>query len=136
MIKNVLTTLFTLITIVAVAQPKMNSPYTRYGLGDLAPRHLAVQTGRGGLTTAFNDPFHLNLANPASFAYLRTTTLETGLFAIAFPGKYSLLEDEFHRSERFIILVSIGAQIGLHPNGFSGCVQTRICTHDQDHGAA
>jgi hypothetical protein len=81
MIKNVLITLFSLITIAAVAQPKLNSPYTRYGLGDLTSRALAVQTGRGGLTTAFNDPFHLNLANPASFAYLRTTTLETGLFA-------------------------------------------------------
>lgn len=81
MIKNVFITLFSLVAFVAAAQPKLNSPYTRYGLGDINPRHLAVQTGQGGLTTAFNDPFHLNLANPASFAFLRSTALETGLFA-------------------------------------------------------
>ncbi len=68
----------------AFGQAKFNAPYTRYGMGDLFPSQLAVQTGRAGLTAAYNDPFHLNLANPASFAALRTSTLETGLY-----GEYS-----------------------------------------------
>lgn len=63
-----------------VAQPKFNSPYSRYGVGDLASPYFANQAGWGGQTAAFHDPFHLNLANPASFAFLRTTALETGLF--------------------------------------------------------
>ncbi len=81
MIKNVLITLFTLSALMASAQAKLNAPYTRYGLGNISSRMMAVQSGQGGLTTAFNDPFHLNIANPASFSHLRTTTLETGVFA-------------------------------------------------------
>ena len=81
MIKNYFTALFCLLSCALMAQPKLNSPYTRYGIGNLAPRYFAVQSGQGGLTTAFADPYHLNLANPASFASLRSTALETGLFA-------------------------------------------------------
>lgn len=76
--------LFFLFLGTAFGQAKFNAPYTRYGMGDLFPSQLAVQTGRAGLTAAYNDPFHLNLANPASFAALRTSTLETGLY-----GEYS-----------------------------------------------
>lgn len=81
MIKNYFAALFCLVSTALLAQPKLNAPYTRFGIGNIAPGYFAVQSGQGGLTTAFADPYHLNLANPASFAYLRTTTLETGLFA-------------------------------------------------------
>jgi len=62
------------------AQPKFNSPYSRYGIGDIVSPYFANQAGWGGQTAAFHDPFHLNLANPASFAYLRATALETGIY--------------------------------------------------------
>ena len=42
----------------------------------------------GGLTAAYTDPFHLNLANPASLPYLRATAFEVGAF-----GRYTQLED-------------------------------------------
>lgn len=63
------------------AQPKFNSPYSKYGIGEIASPYFANQAGWGGQTAAFHDPFHLNLSNPASFAYLRSTALETGIFA-------------------------------------------------------
>ncbi len=62
------------------AQPKFNSPYSRYGIGDIVSPYFANQAGWGGQTAAFHDPYHLNLANPASFAYLRATALETGIY--------------------------------------------------------
>lgn len=62
------------------AQPKFNSPYSRYGIGDIVSPYFANQAGWGGQTAAFHDPFHLNLANPASFGYLRSTALETGIY--------------------------------------------------------
>jgi len=65
----------------ALAQPKQNSPYSRYGLGDPVSQFFAAQAGFGGQTAAFHDPFHLNLLNPASYAHLRATTLDVGLFA-------------------------------------------------------
>lgn len=64
-----------------LAQPKQNSPLSRYGMGDLAPQYFANTAGMGGLTSAVHDPFHLNLVNPASYAFLRATALETGLTA-------------------------------------------------------
>ncbi len=81
MIKNYFAAILCLVSCAAMAQPKLNSPYTRYGLGNLTPRYLAVNAGQGGLTTAFSDPYHLNLANPAALSALRSTALETGLFA-------------------------------------------------------
>ena len=65
----------------ALAQPKQNSPYSRYGIGDPVNQFFAAQAGFGGQTAAFHDPFHLNLLNPASYAHLRATTLDVGLFA-------------------------------------------------------
>lgn len=62
------------------AQPKFNSPYSRFGIGDVASNYFANQAGWGGQTAAFHDAYHLNLANPASFAFLRSTALETGIF--------------------------------------------------------
>ncbi len=73
-----------LTTLTVFAQPKQNSPYSRYGIGDLLPQYFANQAGMGGQTAAFHDPYHLNLVNPASYAFLRTTALETALY-----GKFS-----------------------------------------------
>jgi hypothetical protein len=61
------------------AQPKQNSPYSKYGIGDLVNQYFANAAAWGGQTAAFHDPYHLNLENPASFAFLRSTALETGL---------------------------------------------------------
>jgi hypothetical protein len=62
-------------------QPRLNSPYSRYGLGDSYNQYFANQAGWGGQTAAYHDPFHLNLENPASLSFLRTTAFETGMFA-------------------------------------------------------
>jgi hypothetical protein len=79
--KHLTTFLLLLLPLAAWAQPKQNSPYSRYGLGDPAPQYFAAQAAQGGLSAAFHDPYHLNILNPASFAFLRTTALEGALFA-------------------------------------------------------
>lgn len=73
--------LFLLFSGALLAQPKQNSPYSRYGLGDPVNQYYAAQVGFAGQTAAFHDPFHLNPINPASYAFLRATTFEAGLFA-------------------------------------------------------
>jgi hypothetical protein len=82
---------FSLTTLVLQAQPKINSPYSRYGLGDPIAQYFTSQAGMGGLTTASHDPHHLNMLNPASYAFLNTTTLETGLNAKY--SKYASVSD-------------------------------------------
>jgi hypothetical protein len=71
----------------AEINPKINSPYSRFGLGDLVDQYLAAPAGMAGLSAAFHDPFHLNLLNPASLSHLQATAFEVGLDA-----KYSSLE--------------------------------------------
>lgn len=46
------------------------SPYSRYGLGELAPQSLVSQTSMGDVATPQTSPWTLNLANPASLAFL------------------------------------------------------------------
>ncbi|MFN7115489.1 MAG: hypothetical protein ACK4TA_01740 [Saprospiraceae bacterium] len=69
--------------------PKGNSPYSRFGLGDLVSQNLAATGGMAGLSAAFNDPYHLNLQNPASLAYLQSTAFEIGFY-----GRYANLRDQ------------------------------------------
>lgn len=69
-------------------RPNGNSPYSRFGLGDPVNQFFAAQGGMAGLTAAFNDPYHLNVQNPASLAYLQATAFEVGVF-----GKYANLQD-------------------------------------------
>jgi len=69
------------------AQPKDNAPYSRLGLGDMVPQTLIHQIGLGGWGAAYNDPYHLNLLNPASFASLQSTAYDVGMYA-----KYARLQ--------------------------------------------
>ncbi len=69
-------------------QPKSNSPYSRFGLGDLNDQYFAASGGMAGLSAAFYDASHINLLNPASLAQLQATAFEVGMF-----GKYSKLKD-------------------------------------------
>ena len=63
------------------AQPKDNAPYSRLGLGDLVSEAMVSQIGLGGWGAAYNDPYHLNLLNPASFAFLKSTAYDVGMYA-------------------------------------------------------
>lgn len=62
-------------------QPKINSPLSRFGLGDPVDQYFAASGGMAGLSTAWQDPFHLNMLNPASLASLQATAFEGGFFA-------------------------------------------------------
>jgi hypothetical protein len=45
-----------------------NSPYSRYGLGNLYPRVGVVNRGMGGVSAAYSDVVSVNYDNPASYA--------------------------------------------------------------------
>jgi hypothetical protein len=62
-------------------QPKENSPFSRFGLGNLSPQYLASTGGMGGMTAAYRDPYHYNPMNPASLSSLRLTDFDFGLYA-------------------------------------------------------
>lgn len=55
-----------------------NSPYSRYGLGDVVPGQNMLTRGMGGVSAAYYDFNTINFINPASYGRLQATTLDLG----------------------------------------------------------
>ena len=57
-----------------------NSPYSKYGLGDLFSGMLPVnQSMAGAMAATYRDYWGVNLVNPASLGKLRFTAFQLGL---------------------------------------------------------
>ncbi len=78
-------------------RPKINSPISRFGLGNLSNPYFTAAGSMGGYSAAFVDPFHINLENPASLSFLRATAFEVGMDA-----KVTALEGSNGQSDNFI----------------------------------
>jgi hypothetical protein len=48
-----------------------NSPYTRYGLGDIVPSTNINTRALGSISTGYNDFFTINFNNPSSYAFFQ-----------------------------------------------------------------
>ena len=56
-----------------------NSPYSRYGLGDLTPSQHILNRGMGGVSVAYADGRIVNFANPAAFSNATIVTYDLGI---------------------------------------------------------
>ena len=63
------------------AQPKSNSPYNRFGFGDISDNNFIASQTMGGLGATFHSAYDINVVNPASLAYLRATSFDVGITA-------------------------------------------------------
>src|SRR5689334_4017661 len=54
-----------------------NSPYTRYGLGDIVPSTNVNSRGMGGISAGYNDFLTINFNNPASYGSFQTFREQT-----------------------------------------------------------
>ena len=59
-----------------VANAQENSPYSRYGLGDVVPNHNIFTRGMGGISAGVSDYQSLNFTNPASLAFISNTIFD------------------------------------------------------------
>lgn len=59
---------------VAHAQNNTNSPYTRYGYGQLTDPGSGNSKAMGGVAYALRDKYHVNFANPASYSAVDSLT--------------------------------------------------------------
>lgn len=55
-----------------------NSPYSRYGIGNLQPQGNVLNRAMGGISAAYSDFSTVNFINPASYGSLLYTTLDIG----------------------------------------------------------
>jgi len=74
-------------------QQTENSPYSRFGLGEIADNNFNHLRQMGGLGASFIDAYHINIVNPASYSFLSATAFDVGLFA-----KYSSYSDNAQTS--------------------------------------
>jgi hypothetical protein len=58
---------------------QINSPYSRFGLGDLYNSRNVVNKGMGSLATPYADYQSVNFINPASLSNLQTVTFDVGI---------------------------------------------------------
>lgn len=61
-------------TLMIHAENGMNSPYTRYGFGQLSTMELGANKGMGGAGIGLHNSNQINLLNPASYAAVDTLT--------------------------------------------------------------
>ncbi|KAA6350586.1 hypothetical protein EZS27_002069 [termite gut metagenome] len=73
--------LFTLLQGTIIAQNNTNSPYTRYGYGQLSDQLSGKSKAMGGIAYGLRDSYHINPSNPASYTAIDSLTFlfEAGL---------------------------------------------------------
>lgn len=60
---------------------QINSPYSRFGIGNLFPASFEVSNGMGGISATLFNPYVINYLNPASYAGIRYAMFDVGGYA-------------------------------------------------------
>ena len=72
--KKYLFILFVFLSSNVIAQD--NSPYSRFGLGDIVPNQNVLSRGMGGISAGYSDKQSLNMVNPAALGGLGTVVFD------------------------------------------------------------
>lgn len=91
--KVVIISLFILAQLPLMAQNNTNSPYTRYGYGELADRSFGAGRAMGGIGYGLRSSKQINPLNPASYSSMDSLTF---LFDIGVAGQLSWFDDSFN----------------------------------------
>lgn len=127
--KNILIVVSVLLALQFVsAQNNTNSPYTRFGYGDVTESTSTELRGMGGVSIANFSPNTINTVNPASYSSVDSLTF---MFDIAASFRYSRFSDTNTASGtlngnleyltlRFPLAKSLGFSAGILPYSFVG----------------
>lgn len=83
-------------TIAWSQDPTYNSPYSRFGIGDLTNPNLMTTRAMGNTGSSYFDNYTLNPVNPASYSFLTLTTYNVGINA-----EYSRIQDNVVSEDRW-----------------------------------
>ena len=131
MLKNkqfLLMSAMTFVSIFAISQNNTNSPYTRYGYGEITESLSGEQRAMGGTGLALRNSNVINSLNPASYSKVDSTTF---LFDVGVSGLFSRFSDPIgnrtlfnanieYLTVKFPIMKNVGFSAGLIPYSFSG----------------
>lgn len=110
------------------AQNNTNSPYTRFGYGELADRSFGAGRAMGGIGFGLRSPKQINPMNPASYSCMDSLTF---LFDFGASGQLSWFDDGINKQNnvngnveyialQFPIHKRIAMSVGLLPYSYVG----------------
>lgn len=100
-----------------------NSPYSRYGLGNLVPAGNVLNKGMGGVSAGYADPATVNFLNPASYSGLVYTTLDVGAEVDSRTLTSKTPEGKFTSNNAFISYLQLGIPL---LNGNKKAMQKKV----------
>ena len=109
-LKRTATLIFT-IFIYTISNAQENSPYSRYGIGDLVPNRNIVSRGMGGIVAGYSDYQSINLSNPAALGFLTSTVFDLGGEISRRTLKSNISPDKFTATNTFISYLQVGFPI-------------------------
>ncbi len=103
------------------ASAQENSPYSRYGLGDMSPNQNIINRSMGGITAGYSDIQSVNFTNPASYGnlsyatpgYLRNTIFEFGAEVDSRTLKSLNPSDKFTSTNLIVSYIQLGMPVRL-----------------------
>ncbi|MDR2824101.1 MAG: hypothetical protein LBB41_02750 [Prevotellaceae bacterium] len=112
----------------AVAQNSTNSPYTRFGLGNVSDNANGARRALGGASIGFRSAKEINTVNPASYSAVDSLSF---MFDVGVGGLYSRFSDSNgsvgkmngnleYIALQFPVTKFLGISVGLLPYSFSG----------------
>lgn len=93
LLKYTLSLSMILLSVYINAQSGANSPFSRFGLGDLNDDNPVHLRSMGGLSASYTDVYHSNIKNPAALAFQKVVSYDVGLNL-----KYASLKDPNEKS--------------------------------------
>ena len=124
---KLLTLLLSILTIASTAQE--NSPYSRYGLGDIVPNTSISNRGMGGIIAGYVDydkrldfkeqyvkSQTVNFLNPASYAKMRITSFDLGFEVDSRTLHVPQTTDKFRSISAIISYVQLGVPLSRKRN--------------------
>ena len=85
--------LLTLLPSLVIGQTTSISPYSGFGLGELAPQGYDMSFGMGGTGIGFNDSLSVNPLNPASYGNFKRNN---PVFSVAYKGQVLRLTSDIN----------------------------------------
>ena len=134
--------LITMLTLPVCAENGMNSPYTRFGFGQLSAMETGTNKGMGGTGIGVQNSNQINMLNPASYAAVDTLTflLDVGMSLsntnlAEGSVKMNALNTTFdYLAMQFRLVPRLGMTIGMMPFSNIGYnfSNTELVRNDED----
>lgn len=104
-------TIISAVLLSSSAMAQENSPYSRYGMGDIVPNQNMVSRAMGGITAGYADFQSINLVNPAALGQIRNTIFDIAGEVDVRTLKSNISPDKFTSVNALISYLQLGVPL-------------------------